>query len=58
MSTGDGLGKMYNTFLSHTTITSKKKTHLARRSLPTVLEDMGYVIYNQTLKKENTNCTR
>ena len=42
MSTGDGLGKMYSNFLSHTSITSKKKTHLARRSLPAVLEEMGY----------------
>jgi hypothetical protein len=52
MSAGDGLGRMYTSFLSHTTITSKKKTLLARRSLPTVLEDMGYVIYNQTILRK------
>jgi hypothetical protein len=46
MSTSDGVGKMYSNFLSHTTITSKKKTHLARRGLPTVLEEMGYVKFN------------
>ena len=46
MGTGDGLGKMYNTFLSHTTITSKKKAHLAHQSFSTVLEDMGYVAFD------------
>ncbi|KAF8814964.1 hypothetical protein BYT27DRAFT_7023729, partial [Phlegmacium glaucopus] len=37
----DGLGKMYSNFLSHTSITSSKRTHLARRTLPKKLEDMG-----------------
>jgi len=53
-STGDGLGKMYSTFLSHTSITSKKKTHLARRTLPTVLEEMGYVNFDPTVIQRNT----
>ncbi|KAF8802302.1 hypothetical protein BYT27DRAFT_7039855, partial [Phlegmacium glaucopus] len=39
--TGDGLGKMYKTFLDPTSIMSQKKTHLARQTLPTILEDMG-----------------
>ena len=43
---------MYTTFLSHTTITSKKKTHLVRKSLPKDLEDMGYVTFNETLREK------
>jgi hypothetical protein len=39
----DTLRKMYTTFLETTTIKSKKKLHLARRTMPTVLEEMGYV---------------
>ena len=41
--TGDGLGRMYSLFLKYTSITSKKKTHLARRTMPTILEEMGCV---------------
>lgn len=41
--TGDGLGCMYTAFLDHTSITSKKKTHLTRRTLPGMLEEMGYI---------------
>ena len=39
--TGDGLGRMYSAFLEHTSITSKKKTHLVRRAVPSILEEMG-----------------
>jgi hypothetical protein len=39
----DTLRKMYTTFLEATTIKSKKKLHLARRTMPTVLEEMGWV---------------
>jgi len=35
--------KMYMTFLEATTIKLKKKLHLACRTMPTVLEEMGYV---------------
>lgn len=42
--TSDALGKMYQNFLDKTSITTKKKTHLACRTMPTILEDMGYVI--------------
>jgi hypothetical protein len=38
----DTLRKMYTTFLESTTIKSKKKLHLARRTMPAVMEDMGY----------------
>jgi hypothetical protein len=54
-STGDGLGKMYNSFLSHTSITSKKKTHLARRTLPGVLEEMGHVNFDWSRQGRDTN---
>ncbi|KAH8981783.1 hypothetical protein EDB86DRAFT_2769787, partial [Lactarius hatsudake] len=37
----DTLRKMYKTFLGATTIKSNKKLHLARRTMPTVLEEMG-----------------
>ena len=37
----DTLRKMYTTFLEATTIRSKKKLHLARRTMPAVLEEMG-----------------
>ena|ERR1700761_7926362 len=43
----DTLRKMYTTFLAATTIKSKKKLHLARRTMPTVLEEMGYVKASQ-----------
>lgn len=39
--TGDTFGKMYQNFLDRTSVTTKKKTHLARRTMPTILEDMG-----------------
>ncbi len=39
--TGDAFGKMYQNFLDRTSVTTKKKTHLARRTMPTILEDMG-----------------
>jgi len=39
----DTLRKMYTTFLKATTIKWKKKLHLAHRTMPTVLEEMGYV---------------
>lgn len=44
-SSGDALRKMYTTMLGPTTITSKKKLHLARRTMPSVMEDMGFVIF-------------
>ncbi|KAF8257119.1 hypothetical protein EI94DRAFT_1818964, partial [Lactarius quietus] len=37
----DTLWKMYTTFLEATTIKSMKKLHLACRTMPTVLEEMG-----------------
>jgi hypothetical protein len=40
----DALQKMFTQFLKHTTITSPKKLHLARRTMPTLMEDMGYVL--------------
>ena len=46
---------MYNTFLSHTSITSKKKTHLARRTLPAVLEEMGHVKFGQSRQGRDAN---
>ncbi|KAG2126022.1 hypothetical protein DEU56DRAFT_721617, partial [Suillus clintonianus] len=44
-SSGDALRKMYTTMLGPTTITSKKKLHLARCTMPSVMEDMGSVIF-------------
>ena len=41
--TGNGISKMYKGFLEQTSISSNKKAHLARRTVPTLLEDMGYV---------------
>ncbi|PPR03704.1 hypothetical protein CVT24_007425 [Panaeolus cyanescens] len=38
---GDGLGRMYSSFLDFTTVNSTKKTHLARRTMPSKLEEMG-----------------
>jgi hypothetical protein len=38
---GDALRKMYKKFLEPTTIKSQKKLHLARRTMPTVMEEMG-----------------
>ncbi|KAF8964903.1 hypothetical protein BDZ97DRAFT_1918603 [Flammula alnicola] len=38
--TRDALGHMYSSFLEPTSITSNKKTHLARQSLPPVLEEI------------------
>lgn len=43
-ATGEVLRKMYTTFLASTSIRSKKKLHLACRTMPTLLEDMGYVL--------------
>jgi hypothetical protein len=43
-SSGDALRKMYTIMLEPTTITSKKKLHLARRTIPSMMEDMGSVI--------------
>jgi len=40
-STGDAMRKMFNKFLEHTTIRSEKKLHLARRTVPSLMEDMG-----------------
>jgi hypothetical protein len=40
-SSGDALRKMYTNMLEPTSITTKKKLHLARRTMPTVMEDMG-----------------
>ncbi|KAF8234981.1 hypothetical protein L208DRAFT_1376676 [Tricholoma matsutake] len=37
----EGLQKMYENFLSFTTITTSKKLHLAHHTMPTVMEDMG-----------------
>jgi hypothetical protein len=42
--TSNGISKMYKGFLDSTTIQSTKKAHLARRAVPTILEDMGYVL--------------
>jgi hypothetical protein len=39
--TSDAVGRMFKSFLDHTSITSTKKTHLARRSIPAILEEMG-----------------
>jgi hypothetical protein len=41
---GNGISKMYKAFLDSTSISSSKKAHLARRAIPTILEDMGYVL--------------
>ncbi|KAH9008640.1 hypothetical protein EDB85DRAFT_1835586, partial [Lactarius pseudohatsudake] len=38
---GNGLCKMYKVFLDATSVTSNKKAHLARRTVPTIMEDMG-----------------
>ena len=38
---GSALRKMYTTFLENTTIKSHKKLHLARHTIPTLMEDMG-----------------
>ena len=38
----DTLRKMYTTFLESTTIKLKKKLHLACRTMPALMEDMGY----------------
>lgn len=52
--TTDGLSKMYKKFLDETSITNSKKAHLCRKSVPTIIEDMGYVspveiyCYNET----------
>lgn len=45
-SSGDALRKMYTTMLGPTTITSKKKLHLACRMMPSMMEDMGSVIFS------------
>jgi len=38
---GDALRKMYGKFLEPTTIKSRKKLHLAHRTMPAVMEEMG-----------------
>jgi hypothetical protein len=40
----EGLRKLYENFLKHTTITSSKKLHLACRTMPMIMEDMGCVL--------------
>jgi hypothetical protein len=37
----EGLRKMYTNFLDSTTITTTKKLHLARCTIPAMMEDMG-----------------
>jgi len=49
----DTLRKMYTTFLESTTIKSKKKLHLARRTMPAVMEDMGYDLCRLLLLANN-----
>ncbi|KAF8236088.1 hypothetical protein L208DRAFT_1213621, partial [Tricholoma matsutake] len=39
--TSNGISKMYKGFLEETSISSSKKVHLARWTIPTLLEDMG-----------------
>ena len=41
--------KMYSTFLEPTSIRSSKKTHLARRAMPSIMEDMEYVLSSLSL---------
>ncbi len=41
---GNGLCKMYKVFLDATSVSSSKKSHLARRAVPTIMEDMGFVL--------------
>ena len=41
----DALRKMYTRFLESTSIKSKKKLHLARKTIPTHLEEMGCVLH-------------
>ncbi|KAH8997105.1 hypothetical protein EDB86DRAFT_2803614, partial [Lactarius hatsudake] len=43
-STGDAMRKMFSKFLEHTSIHSEKKLHLARRTVPSLMEDMGVII--------------
>ncbi|KAN0129106.1 hypothetical protein V8E53_013102, partial [Lactarius tabidus] len=38
---GNGLSKMYKVFLDATSVSSTKTAHLARRAVPTIMEDMG-----------------
>jgi len=40
---GDGISKMYKVFLNETSVSSSKKAHLARRTVPPIMEDMGSV---------------
>jgi hypothetical protein len=42
--TGNGLTKMYKVFLDATSVSSKKKSHLARQAVPGIMEDMGFVL--------------
>jgi hypothetical protein len=42
--TGNGISKMYKGFLEEMSISSSKKAHLARRTVSTLFEDMGYVL--------------
>lgn len=39
--TSAGISNMFKQFLDHTTIKSKKKMHLARRSMPTLMQALG-----------------
>jgi len=48
---------MYTTMLEPTTITSKKKLHLARRTMPGLMEDMGYVGLSSALSLHDSPLT-
>ncbi|KAH8995285.1 hypothetical protein EDB86DRAFT_3077787 [Lactarius hatsudake] len=41
-STGDAMRKMFSKFLEHTSIRSEKKLHLARRTVPSLMEDVTF----------------
>ncbi|KIK32232.1 hypothetical protein CY34DRAFT_111044 [Suillus luteus UH-Slu-Lm8-n1] len=43
---GDTLRKMYTTMLGPMTITLKKKLHLAHHTMPSMMKDMGFVIFS------------
>ncbi|KAG1778557.1 hypothetical protein EV702DRAFT_1196072 [Suillus placidus] len=47
---GDALRKMYTTMLGLMTITLKKKLHLAHHMMPSMMEDMGSVIFGMFLE--------
>jgi len=42
----EALCKMYEKFLNSTTINTSKKLHLARHTMPTIMEDMGFVNFS------------